>query len=157
MRWLSAALLATLIAASTRPDECPMLGAVVHARHPVHAMDRSELEAELSGRGVAFGNSESDDDLRVRIYVVRSQRLKRRTEIVLSAEAVQLELERHSNDHALSELSLDTVLSRTRTHDSPTPAVVGLTALGSALTLTRSSRTTLASSPTRWAPGCSPG
>ena len=86
MRLLSAALLATLAAASTPRDDSPLLGAIVHTRHPVHSMDRSELEAELTGRGVAFGNSESDDDLRVRIYVVRSQQLQQRRD-VLSAEA----------------------------------------------------------------------
>jgi len=104
-------LLLVLLATTWAVDPRPILGAVVHARGPVHAMNRTELQAELDERGARRLESDSDDELRMRLYHARTELLEQRTKVVMQAEAIMQEVHQHGDERFLASWSLDSVLS----------------------------------------------
>lgn len=103
-------LLATSVA---ERDEAarPKLGALIHARGAVHALNRTELEAELAERGAARFETDSEDELRLRLYHAREQLLQQRTTQVMQAETIMAEVALLGDEQNLASLSLDSVLA----------------------------------------------
>ncbi len=113
LMYMSARLVLCVIFAATSgaEDPKPVLGQLIHAHRGIHAMNRTELEAELDTRNAPHLPTDSEDELRMRLYHARSQLLQRRAAHVMHAEAILAEVNQYSDERVLAALSLDSVLA----------------------------------------------
>ena len=110
----AAAMLAVVVATwlvTTVSADQPILGSLIHAQGPVHSMNRTALEAELTARKAPFDAAASDDALKLLLYQVRSHLLQQRASIVSRAEQVMHEVHSLGGNEFLAELSLDSVIA----------------------------------------------
>lgn len=104
-----AAALLSLTSAS--PEKPSLLGPIVHARGPLHLLNRTELLEELQQHGVAHKADDTDRQLVLRLQHAREALLTRRNAIVMQAERVMQEVFEQSGSTFISDVSLDTLLS----------------------------------------------
>ena len=104
-------LCAIVVAAAIAEEPKFVLGQLVHARGSVHTMNRTELEAELDERNAPHLITDTEDELRMRLYHARGALLQHRTSHVMHAESILAEVNQCSDERALAGMSLDSVLA----------------------------------------------
>lgn len=104
-------LCAIVVAAAIAEEPKSVLGQLVHARGSVHTMNRAELEAELDERNAPHLITDTEDELRMRLYHARGALLQHRTSHVMHAESILAEVNQCSDERALAGMSLDSVLA----------------------------------------------